>query len=183
VKELALEGRVEIPDLIEEDGPVLGGLELPDLELVRAGERPALVPEQLALEELARDRRTVHLDERPGAARPPPVHRPRHEILAGTGFPQDQDRDIHGRDLTDDLPDLLHLGAAPERALLVDPVGQGTIFQGLDEAIRQRPGEWGNHPETIRFLLRSVVPRGHFMIPSAVGRAADHTRRNLAMQW
>src|SRR5205807_1620635 len=83
VQELALERRVQIPDLVEEDRAVVRRLELAQLELVGAGERPALVTKQLAFQELARDRGTVDLDEGAGLAHAELMDGPRDEVLAG----------------------------------------------------------------------------------------------------
>src|SRR5207249_12107275 len=68
VEELGLEGGVQVADLVEEDRAVMGRLEFPDLELVGPGERAPLVAKQLALQQLARDGRAVHLDEGTRAA-------------------------------------------------------------------------------------------------------------------
>ena len=87
MQELALQGRVEVADLVEEDGALVGGLELADLELVGAREGASLVAEQLALEQLPRHRRAVDLDERSVAAGSEVVDRPRHELLAGARSP------------------------------------------------------------------------------------------------
>ena len=87
VKELALEGRVEVADLVEEDGPMVGGLELADLELVRTREGPTLVAEELALEQLARHRGAVYFHERSVSAGAEVVDRPRHDLLAGARSP------------------------------------------------------------------------------------------------
>ena len=54
----------EVADLVEEQRAAVGQLEPALLALHRAGERPALVAEQLALDQVLRDRRTVDLDER-----------------------------------------------------------------------------------------------------------------------
>jgi len=123
VEELGLERRVEIADLVEEDGAVVGRLELADLELMGAGEGPALVAEQLRLQQLARDRRAVDLHEGPPVARGMVVDRPGDEVLARAGFAADQHRDVHLGGLLDDPPDLLHPGAAPEGGLLPKPPG------------------------------------------------------------
>src|SRR5262249_61392787 len=67
VQQLGLERRVELADLVEEDRAAVGRLEASRLALVRAGEGAPLVTEELALEQLARHRGAVDLDER-GAA-------------------------------------------------------------------------------------------------------------------
>ena len=69
VQQLGLERRLHFGDLVEEDRPGVGLLELPDARRGGAGEGAFLVPEQLALEELGGQRRAIDLDERPIAAR------------------------------------------------------------------------------------------------------------------
>ena len=53
-----------VADLVEEDRAAVGHLEQAPLARARAGEGAALVAEQLALDQLGRDRRAVDLDER-----------------------------------------------------------------------------------------------------------------------
>src|SRR5579871_185143 len=55
--------RAHVADFVEEDRPAVGLLELADLLLGRAGERAFLVAEQLRLDQLLWNRRTVHLHE------------------------------------------------------------------------------------------------------------------------
>ena len=57
----------------------------------RAGERAALVPEQLALDERLRKGAAVDGDERSGAARTRSVDRPRDQLLAGAALALDED--------------------------------------------------------------------------------------------
>jgi len=59
---------MHLADLVEEDGSLVGELELPRLLAGRAGERAALVAEELAFEELAGKGCAVDLDERFPAA-------------------------------------------------------------------------------------------------------------------
>ena len=49
---LQLEG--QLADLVEEQRAAVGQLEAPELPRQRAGERPLLVPEQLALDQVSR---------------------------------------------------------------------------------------------------------------------------------
>ena len=67
--------------------------------VVRAGERAALVAEQLALEQALGDGGAVDADERP--RRPPavPMNQRGHQLLAGARFPGDEDVAIGGGDL------------------------------------------------------------------------------------
>ena len=66
---LGLRGEIHVADLVEEERAAVGLLEEAALPRLRAGERAALVAEELALDELARDGRAVHLDERRVVAR------------------------------------------------------------------------------------------------------------------
>src|SRR5262249_44251159 len=68
LQELRLQARVHLGDLVEEDRAAVRDLELAELALLRAGERALLVAEQLALEQLLRQRRTVHFHERAARA-------------------------------------------------------------------------------------------------------------------
>ena len=69
LQQLRLQRQLHLADLVEEHRAVVGELELARLVLDGAGERAALEPEQLRLEQLGRQRRAVDLDERLVAAR------------------------------------------------------------------------------------------------------------------
>ena len=64
-QELSLNLRWEVADLVEKERAALGELDAPWHALVGAGERAALVAEELALDELRRERRAIDGDERP----------------------------------------------------------------------------------------------------------------------
>ena len=94
---------------------MVGGLEAADLPGHRAGERAALVPEQLALDERARNRRAVDADHRPMASRARVVNRLRDDLFACSRFAQQQngrrrrgdlrhlgENTLHGRTVRDD---------------------------------------------------------------------------------
>ena len=66
----------------------------PRRDRLRAGERAALVAEQLGFEQVLRDRRGVDRDERPRRARAVPVQRARDQLLAGARFAGDQHRRV-----------------------------------------------------------------------------------------
>src|SRR5712691_4075964 len=114
MEELGLEGRVEISDLVEENGAVVCRFELSNLQLVGPGEGPTLVPEQLAFQELPRNGGTVDLHERAALPGRQVVNGSRHQVLSRAGFAADEDRDVDLGGLLDDLPHLLHPGATPE---------------------------------------------------------------------
>ena len=87
---------------------------------VRAGEGALLVAEQLALDQLARDRGHVDRDERPGAALAEIVQRAGDQLLAGAALAGDHDRQVGAHQPGDRAVDLLHRRrAADQRQLLL----------------------------------------------------------------
>src|SRR5207248_10888371 len=62
VQELRLQRGMHLADLIEEDGAVIGLLELAELLAVGAGERTRLVAEELTFEKLTWYRGAIHFD-------------------------------------------------------------------------------------------------------------------------
>jgi hypothetical protein len=91
LQELRLQRPGQEPDLVQEDRAAMRGLEEPGLRLTRVGEGPALPAEQLGLQERLGNSRAVDVDEGAPRARAGAVDRPRHEPLARTGLPQDED--------------------------------------------------------------------------------------------
>jgi hypothetical protein len=132
------------------------------------------VPEQLALDELFRDRGTIDLDERLRRAGAGRVQRTRDQLLAGPILSHDEDPRVGRRDLPDRfengedvgvLPDELGLALelGPERDVLAnqrvlgEPVSdhdQNTVgVDGLlDEVERTQPGRFDRR-------LNRPVPR------------------------
>ncbi len=114
-QQLRLDGQRHLADLVEEQGAAVGQLEEPFLVLVRAGERAALVPEQLALEQRPRDRRAVDRPQRPAGARGERVDGRGDEFLARSRLAADEHRGLGARDTLDDLEHPLHGGiGAPQ---------------------------------------------------------------------
>ena len=68
-KQLGLERRRHVADLVEEQRAFASPLGIAEMALLRARERALLVAEYLALEKFRRDRRAVHSDKGFGAAR------------------------------------------------------------------------------------------------------------------
>ncbi len=68
-QDLGLRLGAHVPDFVQENRAAVCLLELADLFLGRAGERPFLVPEQLGFNQLFGDRGAVHLDEAVAARR------------------------------------------------------------------------------------------------------------------
>src|SRR5204863_352965 len=89
----ALERVGELADVVEEERAALGELDAAAAPRERAGERAALVPEQLALEQLLGQRRAVDGDEWSARALAPAVDRARRQLLAGAALAEQE----HGR--------------------------------------------------------------------------------------
>src|SRR5690606_14300454 len=98
---LRLSREAHVADLVEEEGAAVGLLELPDALLRGAGERALLVAEELALDELGRDRGAVDLDERAAGALGAVVDPAGDELLAGAGLAGDEHAGLGRRDALD----------------------------------------------------------------------------------
>src|SRR5262249_62040230 len=103
--------------LLEEERPAVGGLELPFPGGHGAGERAALVAEELALDQLAGDGRAVHLDERLAATWAVVVDRVRHQLLSRPARAAAEHRQLRVRDLADHVEDLLQRLSLADDAL------------------------------------------------------------------
>ncbi len=122
-QQLDLHRRRCLADLVEENRAAVGFMKQTAFLADRAGERAALVAEELRLEQVLRKRAAVDGDELP----PPPgvvVNGPRDQLLARTRFAGDQHRGHRFGDALDDRKDLLHPRAA------ADDVGESEfLFQ------------------------------------------------------
>src|SRR5689334_7349590 len=78
-----------VADLVEEQGPAGSLLEASHAPGDGAGEGALLMAEQLALDQLPRNRRHVHGDEGAAPALAVIVERARRQLLPGTGFAED----------------------------------------------------------------------------------------------
>ena len=105
-QQLGLQLDPKVADLIEEQRPAAGQLELPELLADRAGKRPLFVSEQGAFDQFLRNRRQVHRDERAGWIGRLAVDQAGQQLLAGAAFAKDQHRRRELRDLLDQLDDL-----------------------------------------------------------------------------
>src|SRR5262249_60569137 len=104
-------------DLVEQDRAAVRGLEAPLAPRVGAGEGALLVAEELALDELAVDRRAVHRDEGPPAAGAALVQRLRDELLAGAALAAHEHREVGLGNLLERCEDALHCGPAVGQVL------------------------------------------------------------------
>src|SRR5215475_12942052 len=101
----------------------------PGFGLARVREGAALVAEQLGLEEVVGNRRTVDVDERRARARTGPVHGPRDEALARPCLAAQEDR-RGPRRTRGPGQDLLDLVAEPPDA--------GAVADDLRQAVHGR---------------------------------------------
>ena len=105
-------------DFVEEDASLIGHLEEALLGGHRAGEGPLHVTEEVRLQQIRRQAARVDGDERPAGARRVGVYRARHELLAGSALPRDQNRGAAGRRLRDGLEH------RPDARAVADDVGE-----------------------------------------------------------
>src|SRR5437016_1943736 len=89
----------QVGDFIEQDGAAVRRLEATETPLQRAREGAFLVTEELGRNEGLWYGRAVHADERLRRPSRPLVNGARDELLAGTGFAEDEDRRIGRGDL------------------------------------------------------------------------------------
>src|SRR6185503_15956652 len=97
-QELGLQVGRDLADLVQQERAAVGELEATLAHLVRAGEGAALVTEELRLEQLLRQRRAVHADERTVLARAVLVDVVRDALFARSALAGDQDRALRARD-------------------------------------------------------------------------------------
>ena len=91
-QQLDLRHRHHLGDLVEEQRAAIGQLEAAGAPIGGAGERAALVPEDLALEQRLRNRRAVDGDKRRLGARAELVDRLRDQLLARARLADDEHR-------------------------------------------------------------------------------------------
>ncbi len=95
-KELSLEIDRDLSYLVQEQGAAVRRFEASDAITERAGECALRVPEELALVELAGNRRAVHPDERLARPPAPAMNGLGDELLARARFARDQDGGVGG---------------------------------------------------------------------------------------
>ena len=132
----ALQRQRKLADLVEKDRAAVRRLEAPHRPRMRAGERPPLVAEQLALDQRRRQRRAVDLHEGRLLPRPVEVDRPGDQPLARPRLAAEQHRGVDLGRLGHSPLDLGHRLACPE-----DPVVP--VCPGHPRWRPQLPGQTG----------------------------------------
>ncbi len=125
--------RNHLGDLVQENRSAVGELEYAGAPIVRAGERPLLVAENLALEQRFRNGRTVDRDKRKRRTGTELVNRLGDQLLAGAGLARNQDRGQRGGRLLDDAVDGANAGA------VADDAAEGARFTQLAAQVPHFP--------------------------------------------
>src|SRR6185436_16671026 len=116
-QQLRLRAERHLADLVEEQRPAVRGLDQPRAIAIGAGERAAHVSEELALDQVLRQRRAVDGGERLRAPRRVAVNRARDQLLAGAGLAEDADRDVAAGDARHQRANLAHHGRIADDAV------------------------------------------------------------------
>ncbi|KAF1053168.1 MAG: hypothetical protein GAK43_01545 [Stenotrophomonas maltophilia] len=130
-QQLDLQRQRHVADLVEEQGAAVGQLETPGAAGNGASEGTLLVAEQLAFQQLCRNRPAVDRDERRFAALGVIVQVARHHFLAGPGLTEDQHAGVGIGDLLHHLPHLLDGTAGTDQAAEQVRFALATAFAGL----------------------------------------------------
>src|SRR5262249_29203763 len=93
-QQLWLDRQIEVAHFVEKQRAPLGRADHAGGRIERAGECAAAVAEELAFDELARERRAVERDERPASDRAVLVNEARDDFLACAGLAADEYRQI-----------------------------------------------------------------------------------------
>ena len=181
---LRLRAHAHVADLVEEQGAAIRLLEAPASSRVSTREGPALVAEELGLDELVGDGRAVDLDERLRSPRGHRVDGTRHQLLAAAVLAVDQHATARRRRRRDLFAKQMHDGGlADDLGALGEPRAQGGVL-ALEPGVLER----ARHREERLFqrerLLDEVVgakPGGfHRGLDRAV--AGDHHDHRVGSQ-
>ncbi len=135
---LGLGFQAHVADFIEKDRAAVRDLELAPPIRHGAGERPADVTEQLALDQLFRDRRAVDLDPRVVPALAQRMNGPCDELLAGAVLAVNQHAAVGRRRHRDLLPQLPHRVALAHHRLRAIDTRPKRLVLGLEAPLAER---------------------------------------------
>ncbi len=183
-EQLGLQGRHHLADFVEKHRAAVGRFEQPALLAIRAGEGAALVPEQLALEQVLGQRRAGDVHERLGRAVAAEVNHLRREILAGAALPcQEHGRGGAGGNLLEQRPDVHHRVAVADDA--VEAVGlrlgapQRAHFAAQPRRLERFLDKECDLVEVeglVGVVIRALLHRLDGRIDARIGREQDHQR-------
>src|ERR1035437_2260301 len=185
-EQLRLECRGQFGDLVEEYGAAIRVQQEPFRPLHRPGERSALVPEQLRLEQAGRHRGAVDRDEWPRAAQGMGVNEAGDQILAGAAFASDEYARVGGCHLAGLLEHPRHDGAGAKDAVAAGracALPRERSFLHCQSAVAPRALD-GDEKLVRRERLCEVVERafaygGHGRCDRGVRRHHDHRSRGF----
>src|SRR6266849_8206501 len=157
-QQLGLQGQREFADFVEENAATFGDFQQPFLLADRAGERPFLVPEQLAFEKRFRQCRAIQRHERLIFALAIFVNGARGKLFSRAAFAVDQNRGIAGSDLLDELVDLAHARALADHIVLQANLGAQALIlaaQALELAsiLYGNGGKAGDGSQKLQIIL------------------------------
>ena len=121
-EDLGLERETHVRHFVQEQRAADGVLEPSDLARDRAGERPLFVAEQLALQQVLRDRGAVHRDERRRGVWAIQMDRAGDDLLPGARLTLNQHRGGARPRAGHELVDLQHRGTLTHEGVLTDGV-------------------------------------------------------------
>ncbi len=136
-EEFGLHGEGHVADFVEEEGSAVGVFEASLAVGAGVGEGAADVSEEFVFEGGFVEAGAVEGDEAFGAAAGVLVEGAGDEFLAGAGVAEDEDVDVGGGDLGDELEDFLDGGGLSDDAVdaeaLVEGVGEFGVFAGEED--------------------------------------------------
>src|ERR1700722_6327775 len=100
--------RTHLRNLVEEDGALVGELELARFGTNRTRESALIVAKKLRLEKFAWESGAIYLDECLLASSGAQMDHASHNFFSNAAFPADEHRNIHRRYLQDLLTDFDH---------------------------------------------------------------------------
>ncbi len=183
-EDLGLRLQGHVPDLIEEQRPPVGQLELAFLGGEGAREGAPGMAEELALDELLGDGRAVDLDEGSGRPQALGVDGPRHQLLAGAVLTEDQHPPVAGGRLGDDASEGAEGGALPYHGVaLLDLLLEGAVLR-LEAPLAERVLD---HEQRLlegeRLLDEVLGAHAHRLDRGLDGAVAgDHDHRHLGIE-
>src|SRR5256886_9791691 len=121
-QDLRLQREAHVDDFIEKHRAARRLLEAANFAGDRAGERALLMPEQLALEQVLRNRRAVDRDERSGRLGAVQVDGAGYDLLPRPRLALDEDGRVAPSDPRHELVDLQHRRALPDQRVRADRV-------------------------------------------------------------